>query len=344
MDHAFNNIGHIPGHNYGNKGVPQSFLGMDARSAKLFMSVVLVVIFILSFISLSILPPSTFPVGRVIVIKKGMSLGEVSVLLKKESIIRSRVAFEACVTILDGDRKVVAEDYAFREPMGACVVAERVAKGISGIPATRITIPEGFSNREISKVLNENLQDFNEKVFLSRAQKKEGYLFPDTYFLKSITSAQEAIKLMEENFEKKIASIRPLISASGHSLQDIVIMASIIEKEALTEEDRGLISGILWKRIEMGMPLQVDAPFLYLLKKTSAELTQDDLKINSRYNTYLNKGLPVGPIGNPGIAALRAATMPTDSPYLYYLSDNNGVMHYAKNFEEHKNNKAKYIW
>ena len=111
----------------------------------------------------------------------------------------------------------------------------------------------------------------------------------------------------------------------------------------MTDKDHKIISGILWKRIGMNMPLQVDAPFLYILGKTSAELTLADLKKDSPYNTYVNRGLPIGPIGNPGFSALRAAVFPASSPYLYYLSDNEGIMHYAKTFEEHKANKEKYL-
>jgi len=120
-------------------------------------------------------------------------------------------------------------------------------------------------------------------------------------------------------------------------------MASIIEKESLNGDERQIVSGILWKRISLGMPLQVDATFLYINGKASAELTKDDLNIDSPYNTYRNKGLPPGPINNPGLDAIVAALYPKDSPYLYYLHDKKGKVHYAKTFNEHVANKRKYL-
>ena len=120
-------------------------------------------------------------------------------------------------------------------------------------------------------------------------------------------------------------------------------MASIIEREAITPEARRIVSGILWKRIKMGMPLQVDATFAYVNGKNTYELTAEDLHIDSKYNTYEYKGLPPGPICNPGLDSIIATIEPTATPYLYYLSEKNGTMHYAKTFEEHKMNKVKYM-
>jgi UPF0755 protein len=120
-------------------------------------------------------------------------------------------------------------------------------------------------------------------------------------------------------------------------------MASLLEKEARNATEAKTVAGILWKRISLGKPLQVDAPFLYVLGKTSAQLTTRDLTKDGPYNTYTRKGLPVGPIGNPGIAMIQAALNPIASQYLYYLHDRNGVIHYAKTYEGHLQNKKKYL-
>jgi UPF0755 protein len=148
---------------------------------------------------------------------------------------------------------------------------------------------------------------------------------------------------MKNNFESKMKEFLPEIARQKKFLRDIVIMASIIEKEVHNTEDRGLVSGILWKRIKEGIGLQVDASLTYLLGKTSAELTSTDLKIDSPYNTYKYKDLPRGPISNPGKEAIFAALFPVISPYLFYLSDKDGVTRYARNFEEHKENKLRYL-
>lgn len=324
----------------------ESFLstfGIKTQTAKILLAGILGLIFVCSMASFVVMPPSDFPEGKTITIEKGSSIGEVSLMLKNEHYIRSRVGFEFCVLSISGNRGVQAGEYVFKEPTSLCMVAMRLAKGVTGVPAVRLTIPEGSSNKEIAKIAGKNLAQFSQEKFLVQAKEYEGHLFPETYFFLSTAGEADVFDMMRGQFEKKIAPLEEDIKDSGHTLSEIVIMASILEKEAQTEADQKMVAGILWKRIEIKMPLQVDATFLYTLGKTSAELTQTDLKKDSPYNTYTNRGLPIGPIGNPGLKAINAAINPTKSAYLYYLSDNDGKIHYAKTFEEHKANKVKYL-
>jgi UPF0755 protein len=182
---------------------------------------------------------------------------------------------------------------------------------------------------------------FNKEEFLNLAKGREGYLFPDTYFVSGSVNPSEIIQMMENNFTKKITSV-PGIATSTHTLKDIITMASILEGEALPK-DRAVVAGILWKRLGMGMPLQVDSTFSYVNGKNTYELTLDDLKIDSPYNTYEHKGLPPGPISNPGLDAIISALTPTKTKYLYFLTEKDGTIHYAKTFEEHKRNKELYL-
>lgn len=319
------------------------FLGLTSRRMK--MLFVLAVVFTLSIAisSYFLIPPALFPVGKTITVEKGTSLGQISLALKGENVIRSRVFFESCMTLFGGDKHVVAGDYLFKTPLGACSIARRIAQGISGVPAVRVTIPEGTSNQGIANILTPLLPKFDARFFLDRARAQEGFLFPETYFFSSNATTEDVIKMMNAEFKKRIEPWTPFIETSGHTEREIVIMASILEKEAKTEQDMELVSGILWKRIKNSIALQVDAPFYYLLGKTSSELTQTDLAMKSAYNTYKNKGLPAGPIGNPGINAIRAAIQPKESPYMYYLSDKGGTMHYARTFTEHVANKTRYL-
>ena len=147
---------------------------------------------------------------------------------------------------------------------------------------------------------------------------------------------------MNNNFNKKVEKLN-LTLLSDNELNKIVTMASLIEKEAGNNEEMPFISGILSNRLKKNMPLQVDASFIYLLGKKSSDLTKDDLKIDSPYNTYVNKGLPPGPINNPGMNAILASLNPAKTPYYFYLHDKDGIIHYAKTFEEHKINKRKYL-
>lgn len=318
-------------------------LGFASRTSRNVFIVALMVVIALSILSLFLVPPVEFPVGDTITVDRGAPLGSVSLRFKERKLIRSQFMFKVCMVASGGDRHIVAGDYLFKEPLNVCTVAWRVTHGISGVPAVRITIPEGTSNQGIADIIAPKLSKFDEEFFLDRARSIEGFLFPDTYFFSAAATANDVIKVMNEEFKKKIEPWTPLIETAGRTERDVVIMASLIEKEAKTEEDQALVAGILWKRIEMGIPLQVDAPFYYLLGKTSSELTQSDLAMKSAYNTYKNKGLPAGPIGNPGIAAIRAAVFPKSSPYLYYLSDKEGNMHYARTFTEHVANKGKYL-
>lgn len=319
------------------------YIGVSDCKSKVLISATLAVVLLLSVVSGSLMPPSGFPRDKVITIENGATLVEVSTLLKNESIIRSQSFFEICSKLVGGEKPVLAGQYLFKEPLSTCRVALRIARGISGVPAIRVTIPEGMTNKGVATILEKNIPNFNTTVFLEHTRLHEGFLFPDTYFFLEGMTTQDIEKKMTENFDKKIAPFINAINVSGHTTRDIVIMASILEKEATSEVDKAIVSGILWKRISIGMPLQVDASFLYLFGKKSSEVTVEDKQVKSTYNTYLNKGLPLGPIGNPGIVAIRAAIHPTLSPYLYYLSDNDGAMHYAETFEAHKANKQKYL-
>lgn len=318
-------------------------LGATTRRLKIFLVVVILGTLFIAFLAFFFTSPSSFPVGEVIVVKKGSSLGEVSATLKEKRVIRSKATFELCMSLIGGDKHVMAGNYLFKTPLGACSVSLRIARGIFGIPSVRAMFYEGISNQGIADILTPVLPLFDANIFINHAREQEGYLFPDTYFFSASAEADDVIKMMGDEFQKKIDPWKPIIEETKYSLRDIIIMASIIEKEAKTEEDQALVSGVLWKRIDRGIALQVDAPFYYFLGKTSSELTQSDLAIKSAYNTYKNKGLPAGPIGNPGISAIRAAVHPKKSSYLYYLSDKQGNMHYAITFEEHKTNKEKYL-
>jgi len=188
-------------------------------------------------------------------------------------------------------------------------------------PTTSITIPEGFDSYQIADVAGAKLKNFNRGVFLALATPLEGRLFPDTYFFYTFDTEVAVVQKLHENFKKKISALEGEILATGKTENDIIIMASLIERESKGDSDRELISGILWKRLKLGMRLQVDAA----------------------PNTYQTKGLPAAPIANPGLAAITAALRPTESAYLYYLHDKKGNTYYAKTFAEHRANIEKYL-
>jgi len=176
-------------------------------------------------------------------------------------------------------------------------------------------------------------------------QSLEGYLFPDTYFVDPETvNPQELVNRMLGNFDHKLdGSLRSEIAKGGHSIHQIVTMASLIEKESRGAEEKPIIAGILWKRFDEHIGLGVDATIRYALNKWTQPLTVKDLDVNSPYNTRKKVGLPPGPISNFSLESLKAAITPESSDYYYYLHDSDGLVHYARTNEEHNENKRKYL-
>lgn len=172
----------------------------------------------------------------------------------------------------------------------------------------------------------------------------EGYLFPDTYrFFEDSTPEQVVAKLLE-NFNAKFSdSLRTSLTSQGRDVYETVILASIVERELQTDADRAKAADIFLRRIEAGIPLQSDATVNYVTGKSALQPTYDDLQIDSPYNTYKYPGLPPGPIGNPGLSALRAAVNPEANPYYYFLTGTDGKTHFAKTLEEHVLNRQKYL-
>src|SRR3989344_5433231 len=204
-------------------------------------------------------------------------------------------------------------------------------------------IPEGATTGDMAVIFGNRLLRFDAERFLADARSQEGYLFPDTYFFLPNAAEDLVIRTMRQNFDSHEASIDAQVQAFGKPLGDVVIMASLLEREAKTMEDRRMIAGVLWNRLNRGMLLQVDAAFLYSLGRNTYQLTTEDLASDSRYNTYRYKGLPPGPIGSPSMISLEAAVTPVKHDYLYYLADRNGKTYFSKTYAEHLRNKQRYV-
>ncbi|MBX4206392.1 endolytic transglycosylase MltG [Candidatus Parcubacteria bacterium] len=263
--------------------------------------------------------PGDFVPGTIVSIPEGSGLGQISRLLGRERIVRFPYAFQALAVLLGGERRMKAGEYYFGKPATAPIVAWRVSRGDHEIETAKVTVPEGFTVAQISDLFGKEFPFFDNASFEKVAP--EGYLFPDTYFVPVTTNATSTIKLMHDNFVRRIFPLLPEIEKSGKSVEEIVTMASLLEAEAKTKADRERIADVLWKRLKLGMPLQVD----------------------SEMGTYEFQGLPEKPINNPGLVSISAAIHPTTTPYLYFLSDKSGSMHYAKTFDEHQANIAKYL-
>lgn len=307
----------------------------------------IVIVLIFSFVAstlyfLVLRPPQNFPVHKLVTVPEG-SLSSVSATLKEQGVIRSEYAFQVFVMIFGDDRTVRAGDYLFKQERNIVGVARAISNGVFGLEPIRIRIVEGATTREMAIIFRSQLERFDEQNFLALAQPKEGYLFPDTYFFLPNATEETVIESMTQNFDNRIKELEPAILESGRTLDEIIKMASIIEREARIPEDRRMISGVLWNRIEKGMALQVDAVFLYSIGKSTFQLTLADLASDSPYNTYRQKGLPPTPIGSPSLDSIEAAAKPTPNKNLFYLADRYGRTYYSRTYKEHLQKKALYI-
>ncbi len=313
-----------------------------SRRAKVYGASALALFFAVYFGIL--LAPGDFSRGTVFTISKGMTLTEVAATLEKENIIRSPFLFKGAAVLMNGSGTVLSGDYFFNSRPTFLGVAWRMARGVFGLAPIKVTIPEGANTFEIAQIAAKKLKKFDPKEFIRVAVKDEGYLFPDTYHFLPNAEEGEVYRVMRENFDTKIKPLETVIKSSGKDLNDIITMASLLEEEARAADTRRLIAGILWKRLKIGMPLQVDATFLYINGKNTFELTLADLEdASSPYNTYTHKGLPPGPITNPGLDSIVAALYPKENPYLFYLADLSGTTYYSRTFEEHKEKKFRYL-
>ncbi len=285
-----------------------------------------------------IFPPS--PSSHVVNIDRGMNAEQIGAQLKKSGVIRSRIFFVWAAYLSGKQHRLGAGSFEFTGSKSTFTILGTL---LTQKNERAVLITEGSTIKDIAEVLSSAGMPSGLR-FESVAKSSEGFLFPDTYRFFESASAEEVIGVMQKEFQEKIKPFEADIKVSGHAEREIIIMASIIEREVRTPRDKALVSGILWKRLAQGMHLQVDATLFYVTGKASHELDKKDLESASPYNTYEHKGLPPTPISNPGIESIKAAIHPTVSPYFFYLSGKDGTTHYARTFEEHKKNKVLYIY
>jgi UPF0755 protein len=289
-----------------------------------------------------------------LVIAKGSSATQIANKLRSAGLIKSALAFRIYVQVTNQAQKIPSGEYRLSNNSSLLKIVNLLIKGPTGI---WITIPEGLRREEIAEEYSSALgQESNFKEeFLSLSKGKEGFLFPDTYLFLKNASPSAVIDKMVSTFDKRVDSkMKEDIEASDWTLPETVNIASLIERETRTDEERPIVGGILIKRLKAGMPLQLDATVQYVVSSARCTTqsikcewwpvtTLEDRKINSQYNTYKYAGLPPAPIANPGLSSIKAAIYPQDSPYWYYLHDDKGQIHYAESLEEHNENISKYI-
>lgn len=290
-------------------------------------------------------------------ILRGRSATQISQELYSGGLIRNPLAFKIYVQLKGNTDRIQAGRYNLSPNLSLPEIVEELVMGPKDV---WVTIPEGLRREEVVEKFIQGLEKEGQEAsifrqeFLEASKNLEGFLFPDTYLFPRGVRAQKVVVAMRNIFDRRIREIEG-VRSSKLSLEEIVVLASIIERETKTDEERPVVAGILLNRLDIGMGLQADATVQYAVGNVKCQmsnvkcenwwpiLTKEDLLIDSTYNTYRYRGLPPAPIANPGLSSLKAAILPEETEYLYYLHDSEGNIHYAKTLEEHNENVRGYL-
>lgn len=282
---------------------------------------------------------------KTFVVKPGEGLNSITNRLNDEKLIKSRFGFYLKVKLMKIENAIQAGSYKLSPSKSVEELATALTKGTDDI---WVTIIEGLRKEEIAEIFSAKI-GIDSSSFLKYSQ--EGIMFPDTYLIPKLYQAEQVAALMKSTFEKKLAMLAIENEPLKLTNNQIITLASLIEREANKYEDMLMIASIMKKRLQNDWALELDASVQYAMGYSNNEkswwrknLTRENLSFPSLYNTYLNKGLPPGPICNPGLNALKAAiNAPSESPYWFYITGLDGKMYYGKTLEEHNANIAKYL-
>lgn len=296
------------------------------------------------------------------IILPGQSAQEISQNLKDQNLIRNTLWFEIYLWLTDQRSQLKAGTYHLSSHQNIPEIVAVLSLMPSPQPSTNVTLPEGFNVQQIAERL-EKQEVIDQNMFLQEIQaiskyqqdydflegllpdaSLSGFLFPDTYDFYKNSEQELVVRKILDNFDQKLdEKLRQDIKAQSKTIFEIITMASIIEKEVISDQDRALVSGIFWQRLADEYPLESCATIAYVLGLNKWRYSDLDLQVDSTYNTYKNKGLPPGPICNPGLSAIKAAIYPQKSDYYYFLSAPDGQTIFSKTHKEHMMNKLKYL-
>ncbi len=325
---------------------------MVSQRLKASLAILLATAIVFAFLLMDTPPQAGWKQINVIV-PKGSGSSEVARLLDARGVLRHPIVFRLLVMTTMSGRSLKFGEYAFPEPPSTVEVWRKLYRG--EIARYSVLVPEGSNLYDIAKILDDlylaNPEEFVETASSPRLLERlkipgktaEGFLFPDTYLLDKSMSCEDIIEVMVEQFRRRFPpEWETRARKEGFSLLQVVTMASIIEKETGVREEGPLVSAVIRRRLSLKMPLQMDPTVIYGLKRFGVELSKKDLQTPSPYNTYLNRGLPPGPIANPGLGAIRAALFPADADFLYFVSRNDGSHLFSRTLVEHNRGVAIY--
>lgn len=312
----------------------------------------LALVFAITFASYVITPKDIAGKSRVVEIPEGATFKEVASILENSGIIHKRNWFLAWGKLLNYSRNIKSGEYRLSSSMPPIKVLNILTRGV--IIMHPITIPEGYTAKQIAALLSRKgiveskkfLACVNDPQVLKKyglpGPTLEGYLYPDTYHFARNMDASKVIDAMVTRFRQVIKPYKERLRDLSMDLKDLITLASIVEKETGVQKERPLIASVFLNRLKRGMRLESDPTVIYGLKDFDGNLTRKDLAKQTPYNTYVIRGLPPGPIANPGIEAIKAVLYPAKTEYLYFVSKNDGSHYFSKTLEEH--NRAVNIY
>ena len=331
-------------------------------TSKLILVIILIIMLGWFYYSYNVNNPiGNNPTIQPFVIEPGWGSTKISHELKNAGLIRNAYVFQLYVWSKGIASRLQDGEYFLSKNESLREMAQILSRGAGATKEFTLTFIEGWNNQDMAEYLKDQgfgtVSDFmavvqkkadwwNEYEVLAsrpRAQDLEGYLFPDTYRIFRDATVTDVVRKMLDNLEAKVTSdLRQEISRQGKTIHEILTLASILEKEVSTDHDRKMVADIFYKRLEVGMALQADSTVNYATGKNQSRSSTTDLEVDSPYNTYKYKGLPPGPISNPGMSAILAAIYPEPNPYYYFLTTPDGQVIYNETHDGHVADKAKY--
>ena len=314
--------------------------------------IVLFTLFVITGVSLflyiksNIVPISSDTKNKIFVVNEGDGVQVISQNLQKNGFIKNEYVFLIYSLATRQNKKLQSGTFRLSPSLSVPEIIKKLSSG--GVSDYWLKIIDGSRVEEIAKLFPSGLT-FNSQDFLTNYKTKEGYFFPDSYLIPSYFNLDQTAEVVFDNFDKKLIQAKEK-STSTLIDEDNIILASLLEREGKSLESKQMIAGIIMNRLNLGMPLQIDATAQYARDSLGKNITtywqpvsKQDLQIDSPYNTYKNQGLPPRPICSPGYNSLFASFHPTESEYVFWLTGNDGKMYYAITLEEHNSNIAKYL-
>jgi UPF0755 protein len=283
--------------------------------------------------------------AQVVIIREGGSPRDVAEDLAGKGIVSSRRLFLLWIKVLGYGKRIRAGEYSLAPDMTPMTILEKLIRGL--VVTYPVTFPEGFTRMQIAELLSQRgLVEKEAFLSLTRdpavlkkhgvsAPTLEGYLFPDTYHFARGTLPQTVVDTIVKQFFQRVLPLKEAVDRSGMKLEEVITLASIVEKETGRAEERPLIASVFLNRLKKGMRLDSDPTVIYGIENFDGDLKKQDLTRETPYNTYVISGLPPGPIANPGLESIRAVLFPAKSEYLYFVSKNDGSHHFSKTLSEH---------